>query len=241
MTPFLSGRWSNILFQTWAVEDFVVRPFLPAGMDPDRWEGRALVSINALDLVDLRLFGVPIPGRPRIPEVALQVHVRDGRRRGVRLVRQLVPRPLVAALARATVNQPMMPVSYHQDGADHLIRFGGRTHRIAWSTEGAPELPPSDGFEEFVSNYPWIFGKHWSGVPLAARVDRPRWRVWRGVDARCDWDTGTLFGEAWATLGDTASTLRFAAEGSAVEIHALAGLVEGVRGTPRAPATAAPT
>lgn len=51
-------------------------------MVPERWDGDTVVSLMALDMIDNRLFGVRLPGRRRIPEVSLKIHVRDGRRPG---------------------------------------------------------------------------------------------------------------------------------------------------------------
>jgi hypothetical protein len=233
MTPFLSGRWSNIFVQTWSAEDSTVLPYLPTDMQPDRWEGNALVSLVALDLIDPRVFGVRIPGSRRLPEISLRVYLKDGRRRGIRHVRQIVPRPFVAGLARFAANEPYMPLPYRREGDEHIIRQGGREHRIGWTCFGEPSLPTEDSFEEFICNRPWIFGKHWTGAPLALRVEHPRWRVWTDVQPRFDYEPAKLFGEHWHRLAEKAPYRTFVAEGSTVEIHALAGLVEGPRAATR--------
>jgi hypothetical protein len=233
MTPFLSGRWSNIFCQTWVVGEEQYRPYLLPDMVPDRWEGRALASLVALDLIDPRVLGVRVPGERRVPEVSLRLYVRDGRRRGLRTVRQFVPRPIVAGLSRFAANEPVIAVPYQRTGEEHELRYGGRTHRIAWTTVGEPELPAERGFEDFLYNRPWMFGKHWSGVPLSMRVDHPRWRIWNDVRPRLEFDPGVLFGDAWHTLGATKPIAMFVAEGSPVEVHALAGFKEGQRAARR--------
>jgi hypothetical protein len=240
MTPFLSSRWSDIFIQTWAVPEAQLRPFLLPEMVPDRWDGDTVVSLMALDMIDNRLFGVRLPGRRRIPEVSLKIHVRDGRRRGVTTVRTFVPRPMMAGMSRLTVNEPVLAVPYHRGGEEHELRFGGRTHRIAWTAVGDPALPPEGGFEDFLTNTPWLFGKHWSGIPLSQRLEHPRWPVWTDVRARLDVDPVALFGEHWQILAATAPRRTFVAQGSEVEVHAFAGFIEGQRaarpGTTPAPA-----
>jgi hypothetical protein len=207
-------------------------------MEPDRWRGNALVSLVALDLVDPRVFGVRLPGSHRLPELSLRIYVKDGRRHGVRYVRQFVPRPLVAGLARFAGNQPFVPAPYTREGDDHVLRHAGRTHRFGWRTAGDPQLPAEDGLEDFVANRPWVLGKHWSGMPLAVRVDHPRWRVWTDVHPRLDWDPALLFGDHWRRLAEAAPLSIFVAEGSPIEVHALAGFVEGPRVGQRAAAPA---
>ncbi|MDP2315363.1 MAG: DUF2071 domain-containing protein [Pseudomonadota bacterium] len=238
MTPFLSGRWSNIFVQAWAVPEDLYRPFLLPDMEPDRWEGRAIAGLVALDLVDSRLFGVRVPGRTRVPEMALQLYVRDGRRRGVRTVRKFVPRPMVAGVSRLAANEPILAVPYRRAGEEHEVRYGDRTHRVAWTAVGEPALPAEGGFEQFLFNRPWMFGKHWSGLPLSLRVDHPPWRVWTDVRPRLELDPAVLFGEHWSVLAGTAPVGISVAEGSPVEVHALAGFVEGQRAPRIAEATA---
>lgn len=229
MTPFLSGRWSNVFCQTWTVGEEQYRPYLLPDMVPDRWEGRVLVSLVALDVVDPRVFGVRVPGQRRVPEVSLHLYVRDGIRRGVRSVRQFVPRPLVAGLSRLAANEPVLSVPYRRTGDDHELRYGGRTHRIGWTSIGQPTLPPEGGLEDFLFNRKWMFGKHWSGIPLSVRVDHPRWRVTSDVRPRLEFDAGILFGDAWHALGAFGPVGTHLAEGSPVEVHALAGFKEGQR------------
>jgi len=229
MTPFLSSRWSSIFFQAWAVPEGLLAPFLLPDMTPDRWEGDALVSLRAMDVLDTRILGVRLPGRRRIPELSLQIHIRDGRRRGVMTVCAFVPRPMMAGISRVTLNEPVLAVPYHRGGDEHELRVGGRTHRLAWTAVGEPALPPEDSFEDFLTNTPWLFGKHWSGLPLSQRVEHPRWPVWTDVRARLDLDPAGLFGEHWKALATAAPLRTFVAQGSAVEVHAAAGFVEGQR------------
>ncbi len=233
MTPFLSGRWANVFVQAWAVDEALFRPYLLPGMVPDRWEGRAMVGLVALDLIDARVLGVRVPGKRRVPELSLRLYVCDGRRRGTRTIRQFVPRPMMTGMSRLAANEPTTTVPYRRTGEEHEITYGGRAHRIAWTTVGEPGPAPEAGFEDFLLNRPWMFGKHWSGMPLSLRVDHPRWRVWSDVRPRLDFDPKVLFGAPWQALETARPHGVVAAEGSPFEVHALAGFVEGQRAVAR--------
>src|SRR5438132_9933153 len=98
--PFLTARWSNLAILTWEVPPALLEPHLPAGLELDRRDGRAVASLVAFDFLDTRVLGVPWPGYRDFPEVNLRFYVRHGAQRGVVFVREFVPSRLVALLAR---------------------------------------------------------------------------------------------------------------------------------------------
>jgi len=58
------------------------------------------VSLVAFDVRDTRVRGVAWPGLRDFPEVNLRFYVREGDRRGVVFIRELVPSRAVALVAR---------------------------------------------------------------------------------------------------------------------------------------------
>src|SRR6202162_2508683 len=106
--PFLTAQWSNLVILTYEVPPALLEPHLPAGLELDRRGGAAFASIVAFDFLDTRVWGVPWPGFRAFPEVNLRFYVRRGEQRGVVFIREFVPRPLVAWLARAIYNEPYL-------------------------------------------------------------------------------------------------------------------------------------
>ena len=47
--PFLRARWLDLLLVTYAVPDDVLTSRLPVGLELDRWQGHALISLVAFD------------------------------------------------------------------------------------------------------------------------------------------------------------------------------------------------
>ncbi|SRR5581483_3981257 len=72
---FLRARWQDLLLVTYAVPDDWLRPYLPAGLALDRWEGSACVSLVAFDFRDTRVLRVAWPGCVSFPEVNLRFAV----------------------------------------------------------------------------------------------------------------------------------------------------------------------
>ena len=104
--PFLTARWCNLLLANFAVPDEVLLPCLPDGLQLDRWQGRAHVSLVAFDFAKTRVLGIPWPGYRNFPEINLRYYVRHGRQRGVVFIREYIGLWLVAKLARLIYNEP---------------------------------------------------------------------------------------------------------------------------------------
>jgi uncharacterized protein YqjF (DUF2071 family) len=217
--PFLRARWLDVLLVTYAVPDELLAPRLPGGLELDRWEGRALVSLVAFDFVDTRVWGIPWPGFVSFPELNLRFYVRDGQRRGVCFLREYVPSRFVSWLARTFYNEPYHGVPYHKDGAAHVLSVGGREHRIAWTPSGDLETPPQTSLAQFLKEHEWGFGTRRTGEPTSYRVEHPVWRTWPAVEHTLDLDFGLLYGAAFAVLNRASPLSVICAEGSAVAVY----------------------
>ena len=217
--PFLRARWIDLLLVTYEVPDALVAPHLPAGLELDRWDGRALVSLVAFDFIDTRVWGMAWPGFVRFPELNLRFYVRDGQRRGVCFLREYVPSRFVSWLARTLYNEPYLGVPYRKDGAAHVATIGGREHRIAWTATGEPITPPRTSLAHFLKEHEWGFGATRSGEPTSYRVEHPVWRTWPEVEPTLDVDFALLYGEPFGGLNSAAPLSVIAAEGSAIAVY----------------------
>ena len=56
--------WENLLFVPYTFPAEVVRPLLPAALDPDLWRGEAWVGIVPSEMEHIPPASVPPPGRP---------------------------------------------------------------------------------------------------------------------------------------------------------------------------------
>ncbi len=218
--PFLTARWRDLLLVTYAVPDELLLPRLPPGLSLERWEGSALVSLVAFDFLQTRVLGVGWPGFVDFPELNLRFYVRDeaAGRRGVCFVREYVPSHLVSLIARALYNEPYRGADYVKDGADHVLRVGGREHRIGFERSGEPGVPPADGLEHFLKEHEWGYGLTRGGERLTYRVEHPVWRTWPRVRARLDVDFSVLYGEDWGALSGAEPLSVVSAEGSEVAV-----------------------
>jgi Uncharacterized conserved protein (COG2071) len=159
--PFLTARWANVALLSYPVPDAVLTSRLPPGLALDRWQGRAFVSLVAFDFQDTRVRGVGWPGFTRFPEVNLRFYVREGDRRGVVFVRELIPSRVVSLVARLVYNEPYRAVplrsvtttSHDRIRIVHEFAWEGRSQRITVEGRRPPEPAVEMGATHFFKEH----------------------------------------------------------------------------------------
>jgi len=111
---FLTADWNNLLMLNYAVDASLVQPFVPAGTELDLFEGRTYLSLVGFEFNRSRILGFAAPFHQAFEEVNLRFYVRRSSRRGVVFIRELVPRYVVAAIARFAFkeNYSCVPMSH---------------------------------------------------------------------------------------------------------------------------------
>src|SRR5262245_12943155 len=225
--PFLTARWINVALLSYAVPDSLLTPWLPPGLALDRWEGRAFVSLVAFEFVDTRVAGVAWPGFRRFPEVNLRFYVREGDRRGVVFVRELVPSRIVELLARLLYNEPYRVArirSRTETGPArirvmHEFPWKGRAQRITVEAR-SPAVPALEtGGTHFFKEHAWGYGMDRRGRLLRYAVEHPTWRVHPDAIAQVELDFGAVYGAEWSLLTGQEPQHVALAEGSGVAVY----------------------
>jgi hypothetical protein len=223
--PFLTARWSNLTLFSFAVPEALLEPRLPDGVELDRLDGQAVVSLVGLDFDDTRVMGVGWPGHRAFPDINFRFYVRAGERRGVTFVREIVPLRMVAWVARALYDEPFVsaPVTSRVTSDDGLLaverRFtlAGREHRFGLRAEPEAFLPGPETAAHFLKERAWGFGRNPNGTQ-AFEVQHPPWAVHRVVDWTVDVDFGAVYGPEWAFLAEATPLSVVLASGSEVAV-----------------------
>ena len=229
--PFLTATWTNLMFFSYAVSDATLMPYLPAGLELDRWAGRAFVSVVAFDFTQTRIRGLGVPNLPGLrdfPELNLRFYVRQGDRRGVVFVREIVPNPIVASLGRLWYNEPYVAAKLTHtttpDGAGgrlerHTLVWQGTEQYVSVGIQNAPQIPQADDFSPWITELPWGFGKGRGGKPTRFRVAHPAWRTFPVTGCEITLEFAALYGDRWNFLRDRAPDSVIFAEGSPVTVY----------------------
>jgi len=127
---FLTAKWSAIVMINYEVDGALLLPFVPKGVELDSWDGKTFVSMVGFLFSGTRVFGVPIPFHREFEEVNLRFYVRkhaiEGDRRGVVFIKEIVPKPAVALIARFVYGEKYvsMPMR-HLYTTDGLLNIRG--------------------------------------------------------------------------------------------------------------------
>ncbi|MGI9471039.1 MAG: YqjF family protein [Rubripirellula sp.] len=228
---FLTAQWRDLLMINWKIPEQRIASWVPKGCDVDTFQGNTYASLVAFQFRNTRVLGVPVPGHRNFEEVNLRLYVKretaEETRRGVVFVREIVPRRLIAWVARTLYQEPYvaMPMSHRrhvtQDGRLELSYQWGN-HQVD-ATAGSEVRELVDGSEpqfiaEHYRGYTQLRSRRGSTTTREYRVSHPSWR-WRSVEnLNLHVDMGALYGDEWSDLGQESPTSVFVAEGSDVEV-----------------------
>ena len=203
---------------------------VPRGCEPDTWSGRTFVSVVGFRFLRTRVLGVGIPFHRDFEEVNLRFYVRrrcEGAwRRGVVFVKELVPRPAIAFVARTVYgeNYEALPMRHAvaRNGVGRLAyewRVGDRWQGLSAVFSGAPEVPGDDSEEAFITEHYWGYSHQADGSTVEYQVDHPRWAVWRASESTLSCDVAALYGPEFVPALAARPSTAFVADGSAVIVR----------------------
>ena len=174
-------------------EAAALQQYVPPGTELDLWRGRAIVSVVGLLSRHTRVLGVVPAALPAsFVQVDLRTYVRrpgrvgephvglDGHRHGVVAVCELVPRPLLAACARA-YGEPTVTAATRHEFASGRVRYGwrlgGEWSEVVLDFDGSP-APLQPGTEaEFLALRHWSYCRRGSKT-RESRLEHTRWHHW---------------------------------------------------------------
>lgn len=228
---FLTAEWRHLAMLNYEVDPSLLLPFVPAGTELDRWNGRVFASLVGFRFLNTKLFGfLPIPLHSNFDEVNLRFYVRrqegNDLRRGVVFVREIVPRWAIAHVARTFYNEKYvaLPMTHSicpdNDGVEVEFRWrcGASWSGIHVETAGEAKLPEEGSVEQFISEHYWGYAAQPDGGSVEYRVTHPSWKVWQVRQAKFEGDVEELYGKEIAAVLRGAPASAFLADGSAVSV-----------------------
>ena len=232
--PFLTADWCYLAMLQYEVPPAILLPLVPPGTELDSWQGHTLASVVGFRFLNTRVLGMPVPFHRNFEEVNLRFYVRrrvpEGWRRGVVFIREIVPRRIIAAVARRCFNEPYIALPMRhtvaRGGADlglpQLARYewrqAGRWQSVEVVALGQPAIPAADSAEEFLTEHYWGYTVQQDGGCLEYQVLHPQWRVWRAANAALECDVARLYGAAFVPYLRGRPVSALLAEGSRVAV-----------------------
>lgn len=227
---FLTAQWRHLAMVNYEVDPRALQPFVPAGTELDLWHGKALVSLVGFMFLNTRIWKVPIPYHVNFEEVNLRFYLKrfhpDGERRGVGFIKEIVPKPAIANLARWLYgeNYVALPMEHTIEQREREIeveyrwKLNGVWQKISMLGAGEPTLPLPGSEAEFITEHYWGYVSHRRGRTVEYEVKHPQWRLWNATEVKVDVDCQALYGSRFAHLLKNSLVSAFLAEGSAITV-----------------------
>jgi len=225
--PMLEGAWRDLVVANYEVDPEVLRPYVPAGTELDTWNGKTVMSVVGLSFEDTRAMGVPAVGQQQFEQLNLRFYVKQGDKRGVVFIKEVVPQRLMAGLCRAVYNENYhrQPMAHRRPeaGQDGLVGYawkaGDGWSRLEAERHGPAEAPQPGSLEEFVLEHYVGFTEQRDGQTLAYEVEHPPWRIYETRNPTLDLDAESLYGKELARYLERPPLSVVVCEGSEVAVH----------------------
>lgn len=230
---FLKADWRWLVMANYEVDPELLQAHVPAGTELDTFEGRTFASVVGFLFLETRVLGLKVPGHVNFEEVNLRFYVKregpEGTRRGVVFIKEIVPRPAIAWVARTLYKEPyeampmrhlVTPPAGEDEGrAQYEWKLpSGRWCRLEATFLGDPE-PLGVGTErEFIAEHYWGYNPRPGGSTTEYRVEHPPWRAWVARTIDLDADIASLYGPKFARPLSGPPASAFVAEGSPVAV-----------------------
>src|SRR5206468_6521150 len=128
---------------------------------------------------DTRVLGVPVLFHRHFEEVNLRFYVRsrgpDGWRRGVAFVKEIVPRRLIAWVARTLYNENYVAMPMRHQRTPGSVRYAwyhaGRWQHLSAARAGDPQPLTSGSEAEFITEHYWGYVRQRDGSTLEYQVE----------------------------------------------------------------------
>jgi uncharacterized protein YqjF (DUF2071 family) len=174
-----------------------------------------------------------IPFHSNFEEVNLRFYVRrkakDGWRRAVVFIKELVPRVAIAWTARAFYNENYVALPMGHDlqadaagdvrQAAYTWTFAGETNRLFIRTQGEGVEAAPGSCEEFITEHYWGYARQRDGGTVEYQVEHPRWRVWAAQETAFECPAEKLYGQTFAPFLRISPASAFLADGSPVAVY----------------------
>jgi hypothetical protein len=203
---FLSAAWKNLLMLNYEVPADILKPFLPKGIELDLYQNQCLVSLVGFIFENTKVKGCKIPGHITFEEFNLRFYVKrvvgNETRRGVVFVKEIVPKSLIAAVARIVYREPYISLPMQHtleiDKPNGLISYSfGVNNVVRARIAGEAYDFKKDSIEDFITEHYWGYNRYSENVTMEYGVEHPSWKIVPITNPEVQIEVAGLYGEAF--------------------------------------------
>ena len=221
---WMQADWGNLVMVSWLVDPALVQPRMPPGCSLDLWEGAAALSLVGVEFSNVVVKGISWPWHDRFPEVNLRTYAQGPNGPGVVFLGELVPKFLVARMARNSYGEPYEKrkvsaekrVRHSEPEMAYEWEIGGRTFRISVRAEAHAQAVAAGSLEEFLLHRHRGYNSFRGGTTY--EVSHEPWTMRAPLRYAVDCATGAPFGPSFGPIFQSESSSVLFSDGSAVRV-----------------------
>jgi len=188
----MEQNWEDILFLHWPIEERVLQPRLPAGLDIDNYDDIAWIGITPFHLSGLRLHGLPeLPGLHAFNEINVRTYVHHEGTPGVLFLSLDASKLIPALAARIFFGLPYHDAEIEFDEVEEGFGFEMRraadpstTFRAEWRPGGRLAAPDVESLEFFLVERYCLFTES-AGRLSMTRIHHHPWLLREATVSSC--------------------------------------------------------
>ncbi len=194
-TPWLMAQaWDDLLFAHWAVRESDLRPFVPAALPLDTFDGSAWLAVTPFTVRGLRLRGLPaVPRLSTFREINLRTYVTIDGKPGVFFFSLDADTLLGVQVARLWFRLPYFYASSGHDRGESFRFRSVRTHPDAPSAEfdgeyrpiGRPEIAAPGSLEWWLTERYCFYVMYPDGRVERVEIHHAPWPLQRAEAEIC--------------------------------------------------------
>ncbi len=187
MTPWvLAMWWHDVCFLHWRADAAIVARALPAGVELDRFNGEAWLSVVPFRMTDVRpRLGPVLPGLRSVPEINLRTYVRVRGRPGIWFFSLDASSRIAVFAARIATALPYLDariemsesagrICYTSERTDR--RAPGGRFRASYVPEGEPSALEPGSLDAFLHERYRFFARRGAGL-VSAEIRHAPWSL----------------------------------------------------------------
>ena len=230
MTDFLNARWENLVMVNYAVDQDILLPYLPNGVELDYYKDKTYVSLVGFLFRKTKIFKIPIPYLGTFEEINLRFYVKriynNEVKRGVVFINETIPFKSVAWVANRLYKEHYIsiPTRHHWNinTRNKKIEYEWKVKNI-WNgmyinalTEKQMMIPGS--IEAFIFEHYYGYTKLNTSLSQEYKVNHPSWMINEVLEYKINCDFKKMYGVDFGFLNSVKPDSVILAEGSPVSV-----------------------
>ena len=227
--PFLTAEWRKLILVNYAIDPEILKKYLPHKTELDLWEGKCYVSVVGFMFLNTKVKGCKLPGHINFEEVNLRYYVKhyngDEVRRGVGFIKEMVPKPFIAAVARTIYKEPYqtLPMKHNWSEDNEInIEYSWKINDI-WNSvsvqaESSPFSFDENSEADFITEHYWGYTKISNSRTNEFEVRHPAWNIYKIKNFEVNVDFEANYGADFKFLNQQLPSSVMLAEGSEISV-----------------------